>query len=224
MTIPKSVPLYPKYSEFKHFNLQDFLCIQNVLDQPWKTRDWEQGFEFLAYIGRNKSTNTFTRFRGEIEKKILLWIFLIKEQPLESLRKADILEYIDFFWTPPKSWMCFGNFDRFEQRNGCYHANSQWKPYKVTVPKSSDLEPDKSKYRPSQQSLAALFTAINAFFKHLNEEEYLFGNPRKKTVVTLLKTLRLKTLNACQNHNGDTLLIPVLQWQTLMESTNGTCF
>ena len=211
MPIPHSSPLFPKLTEFKHFRFQDFPSIHKILDQTWKTKDWEQGFDFLAYIARNKSSHTFTRFRGEIEK-LLLWLFLIKEQPLESLRKADILEYIDFFWKPPKSWMCFGNFERFEYKNGFYEANNQWKPYKVTVLKSSELEPDKSKYRPSQQSLAALFTAINAFFRHLNEEEYLFGNPiplAKKDCRYFIKDAQVK----------DTKRLSESQWDYLIDTS-----
>jgi site-specific recombinase XerD len=37
--------------------------------------------------------------------------------------------------------------------------------------------PDKKKYKPSQQTLMATFTAIIAFYKYLMNEEYLYGNP-----------------------------------------------
>ena len=73
--------------------------------------------------------------------------------------------------------MTFSNYDRFVLDNGYFVINKKWLPYRVSVAKGSNLKPDKSKYRPSQQSLSAMFTAINAFFKHLTEEEFLFGNP-----------------------------------------------
>ncbi len=176
MAIPKPSPLFPKPSEIPNFDIRDFPTISSTLDQPWKKDIWEQAFDFLAYIRRNKSEHTYVRFRSEIEK-LLLWLFLIKEQPLDTLRKIDILDYADFFWQPPKTWMAFGNYDRFVLNNGFYQVNEKWLPYKVTVPKGSNQKPDKTKYRPSQQSLSSMFTAINAFFKHLTEEEFLFGNP-----------------------------------------------
>lgn len=176
MAIPKPSPLFPKPSEIPNFDIRDFPTITDTLDQDWKKECWEQAFDFLAYVHRNKSEHTYIRFRSEIEK-LLLWLFLVKDQTLDSLRKKDVLEYTDFFWKPPKTWMGFANYDRFVLNNGVFEINKKWLPYKVNVPKGSSLKPDKSKYRPSQESLSSMFTAINAFFKHLTEEEYLYGNP-----------------------------------------------
>jgi integrase len=176
MALDKAYPLFPKQSEMASFQLTDYPSIATMLDTNWKKENWQQAFDFLNYVGRNKSKNTFTRFRSETEK-LLLWLFLVKCEPMSSLRKADILEYTEFWWSPPKLWMCFGNFDRFEFVNGYYQPNKKWSPFKATSPKGSSLEPDKSKYRPSQQSLASLYTVLNAFFKHMTEEEYLYGNP-----------------------------------------------
>ena len=194
MAIAIPSPLFPKFEELRDIRISDYPSLGTLLDDPWKKADWDQAKSFLIYVGKHKSVNTFTRFRGEVEK-LLLWLFLVKVQPLESLRKSDLLEYIEFFWKPPKSWMCFGNFERFEESNGFFNINEQWRPYKVTVPKSSGFEPDKSKYRPSQQSLASLFTAINAFFKHLYEEEYLVANPvplAKKDCKYFIKDAQVK--------------------------------
>ncbi|MFQ3292856.1 tyrosine-type recombinase/integrase [Reinekea sp.] len=176
MKIDNPTPLFPKQDDFSSFDLRDYPNIKPALNEPWKLEDWQQAFDFLAYINRNKSKNTFTRFRSEIEK-LLLWCFLVKQEPLASLRKSDILEYIDFFWSPPKHWMAFNNYDRFVLSEGRFLVNEKWMPYKVSTPKASVIKPDKSKYRPSQQSLASLFTANNAFYKHLIDEEYLIGNP-----------------------------------------------
>ena len=43
--------------------------------------------------------------------------------------------------------------------------------------KSEEKEPDKKKYRPSQQTLTSAFIAVIAFYKYLMNEEYLYGNP-----------------------------------------------
>lgn len=199
MAIPKPVPLYPIYTELKEFNsgrnsdrnsaanFGDYPELKDFLDsgESWWMAHWLWGQEFLSYTGRNKSEHTYTRFRNETER-FLLWIFLIKEKPADQLRKADILEYADFCWQPPVSWICLSNHEKFLLNNGRYVQNPAWAPYKLKVPKNThkdsspedeDTTPDKKKYRPSQQTLVATFTGIIAFYKYLMNEEYLYGNP-----------------------------------------------
>lgn len=181
MTIPKPVPLYPTYSELKEFRFDAYQELSHFLEsgEPWWMTNWRWGLEFLCYIGRNKSEHTFTRFRNEAER-FLLWVFLIKSKPLEQLRKADILEYADFCWQPPVSWICLANHEKFIYQNGYYAQNPSWAPYKLKIPKNSGhtvSPPDKKKYKPSQQTLTATFTAVIAFYKYLMNEEHLYGNP-----------------------------------------------
>jgi site-specific recombinase XerD len=180
MTIPKPVALYPTYKEFKDFNFDDYPELKQFLDSgdTWRITHWRWGQEFLNYIGRNKSEHTFTRFRNETER-FLLWAFLIQLKPIDQFRKADILEYADFCWQPPVSWICLNNHDKFNYHNGHYTQNSLWAPFKLKIPKKSDPQkvPDRKKYKPSQQTLLATFTAVIAFYKYLMNEEYLFGNP-----------------------------------------------
>ncbi|CAI9912107.1 TPA: tyrosine-type recombinase/integrase [Pseudomonas aeruginosa] len=177
---PNPTPLYPTYPELKSFNNEEYKELGEFLKsgESWWTTHWDWGREFLSYIGRNKSEHTFTRFRNETER-FLLWVFLFKEKPLEQLRKADILEYADFCWQPPVSWICTANHEKFLFHNGCYTQNPLWTPYKLQLPKkaNADQVPDKKKYKPSQQTLAAMFTAVSAFYKYLMNEEYLYGNP-----------------------------------------------
>ncbi|MBB3060104.1 tyrosine-type recombinase/integrase [Microbulbifer rhizosphaerae] len=181
MTIPKPVPLYPTYTELKDFSFDDYPDLKEFLEtgEPWWMSHWHWGQEFLSYTGRNKSEHTFTRFRNETER-FLLWIFLVKSIPMERLRKADILEYADFCWQPPASWICLANHEKFLLNNGRYIQNSSWAPYKLKLPKNSEARgstPDKRKYKPSQQTLTSTFTGIIAFYKYLMNEEYLYGNP-----------------------------------------------
>lgn len=180
MSIPKPVALYPTFCEFKDFSFGEFPEIKNFLDSgdPWWMYHWTWGKEFLSYIGRNKSEHTFTRFRNETER-FLLWVFLVKAKPIEQLRKADILEYADFCWQPPVAWICLANHEKFVFQNGHYVQNPLWGPFKLQLPKHSDPDatPVKKKYKPSQQTLTATFTALIAFYKYLMNEEYLYGNP-----------------------------------------------
>lgn len=180
MAIPKPVPLYPTYTGLKALDFNDYPELKAFLEsgESWWMSHWLWGREFLSYTGRNKSEHTFTRFRNETER-FLLWVFLIKGAPMERLRKADILEYADFCWQPPVSWICLTNHEKFLLNNGCYIQNKEWAPYRLKQPKniSRDSEADKKKYRPSQQTLTATFTSIIAFYKYLMNEEYLYGNP-----------------------------------------------
>ena len=181
MAIPKPTPLFPTYSELKELSLKDYAELQRFLSsgESWWMSHWTWGREFLHYIGRNKSEHTFTRFRNETER-FLLWLFLFKAKPMDQLRKADILEYADFCWQPPVSWISLVNHEKFLLQNGYCVANPEWAPFKLKMPKNgavSDKEPDKKKYRPSQQTLTATFTAIISFYKYLMNEEYLYGNP-----------------------------------------------
>jgi integrase len=181
MTIPNPVALYPAYNNLKEFNFAEYVQLEQFLQSgaDWWVKHWRWGLEFLNYIGRNKSEHTFTRFRNETER-FLLWVFLIKSKPMDQLRKADILEYADFCWQPPVSWICLANHEKFMFQNGRYTQNKSWAPYKLKLPKNGDssrMPPDKKKYRPSQQTLTATFTAVIAFYKYLMNEELLYGNP-----------------------------------------------
>lgn len=109
-----------------------------------------------------------------------MWLFLHKAKPMDVLRKADILEYADFCWQPPSAWIGLANYEKFRFLNGYYAQNKDWAPFTLKAPKNtstSDTKPDKKKYRPSQQTLTSMFTAISAFYKYLMNEEHLFGNP-----------------------------------------------
>jgi site-specific recombinase XerD len=178
--IPKPIALYPAFSELKSVNFDEYKILKLFLDsgEPWWQTHWVWGREFLSYVGRNKSEHTFTRFRNETER-FLLWVFLFKLKPMEQLRKADILEYADFCWQPPVCWICSANHEKFTFHNGHYTQNPLWAPFKLQLPKNAltDQVPDKKKYKPSQQTLAATFTAVIAFYKYLMNEEYLYGNP-----------------------------------------------
>lgn len=179
MAIPKPYPLYPTLDELNTLNFLDYPELEVFLSagEPWWLNHWRWGQEFLQYVGRNKSEHTFTRFRNETER-FLLWIFLIKEKPMEQMRKADILEYADFCWQPPVSWICLKNVRKFTLLDGCYVQNKAWAPFKLQLAKNMIHEkPDKKKYKPSQETLAATFTGIIAFYKYLMNEEYLYGNP-----------------------------------------------
>ncbi|WP_077342965.1 tyrosine-type recombinase/integrase [Pseudocolwellia agarivorans] len=180
MPLTKPIPLYPSYIDLLEFDFEDYPELDTIFssEPDWWLEHFKWGQSFLEYTGRNKSIHTYDRFRNEVER-FLLWSFIIKKMPIDQLRKTDILEYADFCWQPPVTWIGTSNQERFKLSNGYSSANELWAPYKIQIPKSQKNQTviDKKKYRPSQQTLTSSFTAIIVFYNYLMAEEYCLGNP-----------------------------------------------
>ena len=206
MAIPKPVPLYPVYNELNNIDLRDYPQLNSYLSElsDWRLEHWHWGKQFLQYIGRNKSKHTYARFRNEVER-FLLWAILVKDQPIDSYKKSDVLDYADFCWQPPVKWIGSSSLDRFVLTNGSFHSNTRWRPFKMQAPKSQkDKQVEKKKYRPSQQTLTATFTAVIAFYHYLMGEELCLGNPAQlakkdcKHFITESQVVEAKRLNESQ--------------------------
>ncbi len=181
MKLDKPLPLFPTHNELKHIRLSDYPAVQTFLTEPdapsWRLQHWQWAVDFLKYMGRNKSEHTYSRFRNETER-FLTWLFVVKQQPMDDLRKSDILEYVDFCWKPPITWIGLASYDRFIYQNGVFTVNDKWLPFRLKLPKNQvSSKPDKKKYKPSQETLKSLFTAVIAFYKYLMNEEICYGNP-----------------------------------------------
>ncbi len=180
MSSIKPFPLYPPYLDLCDFDFEDYPQLKIIFsdNEPWWSEQFGWGKLFLTYVGRNKSNHTYDRFRNDVER-FLLWSFLIKQKPIDQLRKSDLLEYADFCWQPPVTWIGTSNQERFSITNGYSAANEHWFPFKIQAPKSlkADFAIDKKKYRPSQQTLASMFTALIVFYNHLMAEDICIGNP-----------------------------------------------
>ena len=180
MSLTKPVPLYPPYIDLCEFYFEDYPQLDKLFsaNEPWWLEQFNWGKIFLTYIGRNKSAHTYDRFRNDVER-FLLWAFIENKKPIDQLRKSDLLEYADFCWQPPITWIGTSNQERFKLANGYSTANELWFPYKIQAPKSqkSQYVLDKKKYRPSQQTLSSMFTAIIVFYNYLMAEDFCIGNP-----------------------------------------------
>ena len=206
MAIAKPVPLYPTYVELRDFTASEYPGISvHLLSGPdWWQQHWQWGFDFLLYIGRNKSEHTYIRFRSEIEK-FILWSQLIKNKPVDDYRKTDILEYADFCWQPPLNWISLVSNDRFYLQNGFFQSNTKWLPYRLKQTGNQPAkEIDKKRYKPSQQTLTSTFTAITAFYKYLMNEELCYGNPAQiakkdcRHFITDVQVKEVRRLNSDQ--------------------------
>ncbi len=209
----KCFPLFPSYKEIQCIRLDDYPSLATYFaeHEHWKQCHWEWACDFLKFIGRNKSEHTFTRFRSEVEK-FLLWSFLIKCTPIDEYRKKDILEYADFCWQPPLSWIAFTNHGKFILVSGTYYeSNPEWAPFRVKTAKADQTKPDKKKYRPSQETLNSTFTSLNAFYRYLMDEGLCYGNPvqiAKKDCRYFVKDTQVK----------ETKRLSEEQWAFLLET------
>ncbi|MDG1752011.1 MAG: tyrosine-type recombinase/integrase [Thalassotalea sp.] len=180
MKLKEPVPLYPSYIELRDFDFEDYPDLDKIFSSnpSWWLENFNWGKSFLEFTGRNKSIHTYDRFRNEIER-FLLWVFIEKQKPVNELRKVDILDYADFCWQPPVFWIGTSNQERFKIVNGYSSANKDWFPYKIQAPKIQKKSAiiDKKKYRPSQQTLKSMFTALSVFYNYLMSDELCPGNP-----------------------------------------------
>ena len=177
MSISKPIPLFPPLSQLDSVSLSDYPQVDKFLQSgpDWWLQHWQWALGFLKYIARAKSEHTFGRFRNETER-FLIWAFLVKKKPIDDYRKADILDYADFCWKPPGSWIGLESHDRFVSIDGYFEVNTYWLPFRIRTTKKTDEKPDKRRYKPSQETLGSMFTALSAFYTHLMNEEICFGN------------------------------------------------
>ncbi len=199
MAISKPVPLFPPYEDLIAFSENAYPEVDAFLNegQKWRKQHWLWACDFLKYLGRNKSEHTYLRFRTDVER-FLLWVFLQKDKPLDELRKIDILEFADFAWKPPVTWIGTKNVDRFELVCGTFQINEGWHPFRYKLPKNAKTDKiDKRRYKPSQETLSATFAGLMSFYNYLIQEEICIGNPvqfAKKDCKYFIKDAQVKEI------------------------------
>lgn len=119
-------------------------------------------YQFLYVYGR-KSEATYSRFRNELER-FYLWSWLIAEKSVFNLKREDIEAYVDFMVEPDKKWASTSVQWRYKDEQGIRRLNQNWRPFML---KESIA---------SQQTLSAMFTALNVFYKFAILEEKTFAN------------------------------------------------
>lgn len=203
----KPIPLFPTLDELRAMRLDEYPDLKQFLESgpSWRMQHWLWALDFLKYIARSKSEHTYSRFRNETER-FLIWAFIVKQKPIDEYRKSDILDYADFCWQPPVSWISLGSNDRFSVSGGQYLINPEWLPFRLKPQKNNDETPDKRRYRPSQETLAAMFTGINALYRHLMNEEFCYGNPSqiaRKDCPHLIKDAQVKEIRRLTGDQWD---------------------
>ncbi|CAM4126264.1 tyrosine-type recombinase/integrase [Pseudoalteromonas byunsanensis] len=159
-------------------------------------------YQFLYVYGR-KSEATFNRFRNELER-FYLWAWLEKQQSVFLLKRDEIEEYVDFMVEPEPAWCSYSVQWRYKDQKGVRQINTNWRPF---VAKETTV---------SQQTLAAMFTALNVFYKFAILEEKSNTNfvpVVKKNSPYLVVQSQIKLPDTLSN----------LQWEYVLGVTKDMC-
>lgn len=177
--LPK--PLFDSL-EYMDSNLEtQIVHIRSLIPDALKEADVIGDYKYtcrflLAYRG---SAETFKSYRREIER-LLQWSWFIQAKTLKDLRRNDIENFLEFCQSPPINWIGVKQVPRFLNQGGFRIANPMWRPFVATVSKKAHRDgqlPDKKAYTLSQSALQAIFAILSSYFKFLEQEEHVFGNP-----------------------------------------------
>src|SRR3989338_7820494 len=102
--------------ELPHYAHRDYLHVLNFL---------------YSYRG---SVDTFNAYRRELERMIQ-WGWLIQDQSILKLKRAEIETFIEFCRNPHQRWIGIKTVSRFIDKNGQRHVNPLWRPFVVKVSK-----------------------------------------------------------------------------------------
>ena len=169
---------------------------------PFILNDYKFLLKFLYVYGR-KSESTFNRFRNEIER-FYLWSWSFTKSSVFNLKREDIEAYVDFMVKPDKTWTSDSVQWRFKDKDGLKVINTKWRPF---------IEKDQG---VSQQTLAAMFTALNVFYKFAQLEEKATFN-----FVPVVKKNSPYLVVQSQINLPDTL--SDLQWEYVFGVTKDNC-
>ncbi|MFC3032561.1 tyrosine-type recombinase/integrase [Pseudoalteromonas fenneropenaei] len=159
-------------------------------------------YQFLYVYGR-KSEGTFNRFRNELER-FYLWAWLINGQAVLELKREDIEAYVDFMLEPKSDWCSDSVQWRYKEHLSIRQVNPLWRPF---IAKDHQV---------SQQTLAAMFTALNVFYKFAILEEKTSAN-----FVPVVKKNSPYLVVQSQINMPDTL--SNLQWEYVFGVTRDLC-
>lgn len=122
----------------------------------------------LEFLEKYKTVKgTFTSFRSEIQR-FLLYLWVVKQRSLATIDEGLLTDYLSFIRKPKKTWIAQGNHAAFTDSSDGRSANPKWRPFVQRKPGT---------YQLASSSLAAGWSALNAFLKHLVRRKILPTNP-----------------------------------------------
>jgi site-specific recombinase XerD len=173
MTVCEIKSPKPLLDTLEHLT-ESFICSDLSTEQK---NDYFHACQFLRmYRG---SEATFNAYRREMER-LLQWCWWIANKSLQTIKRTDIEQFVEFCQKPPNAWIGTKHVSRFLEQQGERITNPTWRPFVATVSKvahSRGEQPERKKYSLSQKTLQALFAIIGSFFNYLIQENYVEANP-----------------------------------------------
>ncbi|CAM2803175.1 tyrosine-type recombinase/integrase [Legionella worsleiensis] len=173
--------------------------------------DFNYTLSFLkSYTG---SLGTFNSYRREAER-LLQWSWHIKNTTIDELKRSDIEEYIHFCQNPPKSWISLKKVPRFIEKDGKRSPNIEWRPFVVTISKTSIKNGHHASldhFCLSQGATQEIFAILSTLFNFLIAEEYAVSNP-----VALIRQ-KSKFIRKKQ-HNAPIRRLSLIQWNEVLNA------
>ena len=139
------------------------------------------------------SQDTYNSYRRDVER-FILWLWLIQKSTLSDASSDMISSYIQFFKSPPKSWI---QAHRQSRLNADDTLNTNWRPFMA------------SSQQVSAHTLKSMLAILRTFFQFCLEEGVLARNP-----VASLKQKRQHLSSSQEN----TIMrrMNAQQWQTVI--------
>ena len=182
-----------------------------ILPDKRYQNDFNHTLNFLKSY--NGSLGTFNSYRREAER-LLQWCWQIKSMSITDLKRDDIEQFVRFCQNPPDSWISLKKVPRFIENQGKRIPNSNWRPFVVTISKSSRKlgnTAEISQFSMSQGAIQEIFAILSTLFNFLIAEEYLISNPvaliRQKS-----KFIRKRQVNAPVRR------LSLVQWDAVLNA------
>lgn len=166
---------------------------------------------------------TYSTYRGHVER-LLLWSLIIREKPVNELKRIDAEAFLEFCKNPPANWVGPIIRNRFlanANDTSCSGSdlvpNLKWKPFtqrssKQTRMLTEDAEEIPSMdYHSSKGSMSNVFKIASGFYEYLVEEEIASFNPFRKV------TKKGQYSSSQQESNSSRALTP-LQWDYVIDT------
>jgi site-specific recombinase XerD len=164
--------LSPLFDTLENINTPTLLELAGT-----QLQDYQYTVAFLKSY--NGSQATFNAYRREVER-LIKWSWIIAQKSITDLRRADIESYLEFCQSPPPGWIGTKKAPRFIDKDGERVANSEWRPFVVTISKAAFREgkkPNVKKYELSSAAIKDIFSILSSFYNFLIQEDYTEVNP-----------------------------------------------
>jgi site-specific recombinase XerD len=164
--------LSPLFDTLENINTPTLLELAGT-----QLQDYQYTVAFLKSY--NGSQATFNAYRREVER-LIKWSWIIAQKSITDLRRADIESYLEFCQSPPPGWIGTKKSPRFIDKDGERVANSEWRPFVVTISKAAFREgkkPNVKKYELSSAAIKDIFSILSSFYNFLIQEDYTEVNP-----------------------------------------------